>query len=200
MSSFIGHSLTAVTIGIAFNSPRKPSLYRLGWYFWLIVISSFPDLDHFIPWLHQSAHQQSRITHSLTFALILPICTIFILTTIGIRGSKLKLYSWQVILAGLSQVLLDLLVGVVGIPLFYPFSRQNFQLPWGILPSAGKLDLGNYYLYRNLLIEMGVLLPILSLVIIISYRLFPPRQMRVALLGLPSISACFMFWAYNLSR
>ncbi|NES21197.1 MAG: metal-dependent hydrolase [Symploca sp. SIO3E6] len=200
MSSFIGHSLTAVTIGIAYNSPRQPPLYRFGWYFWLIVISSFPDLDHFIPWLHQSAHQQTRITHSLTFALIFPICTILLLTIKGVRGSKLKLYSWQVILAGLSQILLDLLVGVVGIPLFYPFSRQNFKLPWGILPSAGKLDLSNYYLYRNLLIEMGVLLPILSLVIIIRYRLLQQRQMQVALLGLPGISACFMFWAYNLSR
>ena len=200
MSSFIGHSLTAVGIGIAFNSPRQPLLYRLGWFFWLIIISSFPDLDHYIPWLHQSAHDQTRITHSLAFALILPICTIFILTIMGVRGRQLKLYSLQVILAGLSHIILDLLVGVVGIPLFYPFSRQNIKLPWGILPSAGKIDLSNYYLYRNLLIEMGVLLPFFVLVTIRRYHLLQTPQARVAIVSLIFTSVCFIFWGYNLSR
>ncbi|EGJ32741.1 MULTISPECIES: metal-dependent hydrolase [Moorena] len=200
MSSFIGHSVTAVTIGIAFNSPKKPLLLRLAWFLWLIVIASFPDLDHFIPWLHQSAHRQTRITHSLAFALIIPICTIVVLIIIVIRGRQLKVYSFQAILAGLSQIIIDLLVGVVGIPLFYPFTRENFKLPWGILPSAGKLDLSNYYLYKNLLIEMGILLPLFSLVAICRYHLLKPRQVKIVIFGLLFTSTCFMFWGYNLSR
>ena len=43
----------------------------------------------------------------------------------------------------------------------YPFSVEAFRLPFGILPSAGKIDVKNYYFWRNLFLELGVLLPLL---------------------------------------
>ena len=55
-------------------------------------------------------------------------------------------------------------------PLFFPVVNIPLKLTFGILPSAGKIDLTNYYFYRNLKLEMSVLLPILSLVCIWSDR------------------------------
>ncbi len=78
--------------------------------------------------------------------------------------------AFQVILAALSHLVLDLLVGVTPLPLLFPLSKIPFKLPWGILPSAGKIALNNYYFYRNLLLEMGVLLPIFILISLINTR------------------------------
>jgi hypothetical protein len=76
------------------------------------------------------------------------------------RSERLKFHSLQLILAGLSHLVLDLAVGVTALPLLYPFSHETFKLPFGILPSAGKIQINNYLAYRNLFIEIGVIIPI----------------------------------------
>ena len=200
MSSFIGHSLTAIGIGIACKSPTQSLVQRLTWLCWLVIIALFPDLDHFIPGLHQSAHSQIRITHSFTFSLLMPVCTIFLIRILRFSKKRLKTYSLQVILAGISHIVLDLLVGVTALPLFYPLSKQSFKLPWGILPSAGKLSLNNYYLYHNLFIEMGVIIPLFSIVVILRYAHLDNLILKQYISILLFISFCFMTWAFNLSR
>ena len=40
----------------------------------------------------------------------------------------------------------------------------------GVLPSAGSLAFGNFYLWRNLLIEVGVLGPVFALLVAASGR------------------------------
>ena len=175
MSSFIGHTVAAVAVyaatdrkspkGLAFASDRHNKLQsRLLWLWWLIVIASLPDLDYVVKVWHSNNNAGLRITHSLAFVAIAPIITIVVLFFAKVRGEQLLWRSLQLILAALSHLLLDLLVGVTALPLLFPAIDIPYKLPFGILPSAGKIDLNNYYFYRNLKLEMGVLLPLLSLI------------------------------------
>jgi inner membrane protein len=206
MSSFIGHSLAGLTVYLTttelqINRQFKwPNRYNLPWLMWLVAIASMPDIDYLIPSLILQ-HNDSRIrtSHSLLGALIVPVCTILILWLLGKRSKTLKLMSLQAILAGLSHLLLDLLTGVLPLPLLYP-SLEVFRLPFGLLPSAGKIQLTNYLFYRNLSIELGVIVPlVISLLLIIHDRtLFGKHRLGVTA-GL-LISGCFMMWAFSLSR
>lgn len=182
MSSVFGHSLAAVTVYLATKSIAKPRpiIERLRhylnrpryfvWILWLIVVASIPDLDYLVEAWHPSNNEGLRITHSILFCLIVPSLTIVVLFFLEVKAKRLKLYSSQVILAGLSHLLLDLFVGVTPIPLLFPVVNLPIKLPFGILPSAGKIDLSNYYFYRNLKLEMGVLLPIFAFVCLWSDR------------------------------
>jgi len=182
MSSFLGHSVTALTVYIA-TEPINSSVSILSslkcffkrrnylWLFWLIIIASIPDLDYLVKAWQSSNNQGIRITHSIIFSLIMPSFTIAVLIVIGVKGKKLKIYSLQSIFAGLSHLFLDLFVGVTPLPLLLPVIDIPLKLPFGILPSAGKIDFNNYYFYRNLKLEMGILLPLLILVCISRQKL-----------------------------
>ncbi len=199
MSSFLGHTLAAVTIHSIAKPDSSKSHLRV-WLGWLVVIASAPDIDYIIPIFHPSSHQGTRITHSIFSSLLLPLSTIGILLLIRVRGQTLKTCSLQVILAGLSHLVMDLLVGVTPLPLLYPWHLQLFKLPFGILPSAGRIQIDNYLFYKNLFIEMGVLIPLFSSIFITSkgYEVLQKQKIIVPLLLF--ISACFMTWAFNLSR
>ncbi len=103
-------------------------------------------------------------------------------------------------LAGFSHLILDMLVGVTSLPLLFPFSDRIFKLPFGVLPSAGKMSLFNYYFYHNLAIELGVLVPLSCC----SYILKRKQKLNSKRLGvivlLLIIAGRFMYLAYNLSR
>ena len=180
MSSFIGHSLATVTVAIGTRTIAQllflanylksflSNWHRFAWLLWLIVIACIPDLDYLVVAWQSSNNNGLRITHSVLFSLIAPSATIAILALIKIKGlikgKTLWLLSLQTILAGLSHLALDLAVGVTPLALFYPVINLPIKLPFSILPSAGKINLDNYYFYRNLRLEMGVLLPLLILV------------------------------------
>lgn len=199
MSSFVGHSLAAFTI-YSCHKPQQSTWHRVVWLTWLVIVGLFPDLDHFVPFLHQSAHHEMRISHSFTFALFLPIITILILLVFGWRGQTLKNRSIQVICAAFSHPILDLLVGVVGIHLFWPFSWQIVALPFGLLPSAGALYLTNYYFYKNLLIELGVLVPLFYSIYLWVHHRPALANKIIKIAGLMVISGGFMVWAFLLDR
>ncbi len=194
MSSFIGHALAGLTVSVVPKPQRsvREQLLRSGW---LVAIACAPDLDYFVPILHPSANNGVRLTHSLFFCLLLPLATIAMLALKGDRGSVLRRHSLQTIAAGLSHLGLDLMVGVSALPLLFPYTSRTYKLPFGLLPSAGALDFSNYYLYRNLFIELGVLLPLFAIAIQISRG----RYSRI-LIGLTSISIAFMVWSFRLSR
>lgn len=199
MSSFIGHSLAAISTYSVEKQPLSP--YKIYWLGWLIIIASAPDIDHIIRTLHlRSQHQDIRITHSILLSLVLPIGTILVLTLLGYKGRSLIIRSQQVILAGLSHLVLDLLTGVNKLPLLWPFSNEIFKLPFGILPSAGGVNLFNYFLYRNLLIEIGVLAPLVYLAFLISHNKSNTRQQKAIIGGLLLISIGFMVWSFSLRR
>jgi inner membrane protein len=206
MSSLIGHSLaglTAAAVGqkLQQNSPAYGCWQDRLWTIVLIAIASVPDIDYLIPALRlQQSDRTLRITHSVIGVLLLPTGITLLLWLCGSRGRSFKLKSIQLILTGLSHLLFDLLTGVFPEPLLYPFSTHTFRLPFGLLPSAGKIQLTNYLFYRNLSIELGVLLPLLiSLYLSIgnpvkSYR----RRLTIAICLL--VSGYFMLWAASLSR
>jgi inner membrane protein len=206
MSSFIGHSLAGLTVYLTTTELQVsrqfkwPNRYNLPWLMWLVAIASTPDIDYLIPSLIlQHNDRRIRTSHSLLGALIVPACTILIMWLWGKRGKALKLMSLQAILAGLSHLLLDLLTGVLPLPLLYP-SLEVFRLPFGLLPSAGKIQLTNYLFYRNLSIELGVIVPlVISLLLIIHDRTLFGKHRLVVTAGL-LISGCFMMWAFSLSR
>ncbi len=92
--------------------------------------------------------------------------------------------------------MLDLLVGGTPLPLLWPLSPVLCKLPFGILPSAGRLQLGNHLLYQNLGIELGVILPaVLAVLLIVRGKGHP-----VWILPLCLVSLSFMGWASQLAR
>jgi len=40
-------------------------------------------------------------------------------------------------------------------------SSHEFVLPFGILPSSGRINIHNFYFWRNMFIEIAIFLPIL---------------------------------------
>lgn len=206
MSSFMGHSLAGLTtyaITQSLHSDRLDarSQFNWKWLLWLLIVASIPDIDYLIPKLRlQQANQILRITHSLLGVLLIPGCTMLALRLLRSRGKNYELQSLQIVLVGLSHLTLDLLVGVFPLPLLYPFSIQTFRLPFGLLPSAGRIQLNNYFFYRNLLIELGVLVP-LSVSLLLSIRgSANSGKRRLFVMAGFVISACFMSWAFTLSR
>jgi inner membrane protein len=205
MSSFIGHSLAGLTVYLTTTELQSNRQYisirnNLSWLIWLVSIASIPDIDYLIPSLIlQHDRHRIRTTHSFVGVLIVPFFTILVLWLLGKRGKTLKLRSWQAILAGLSHLLLDLLTGVLPLPLLYP-NMEVFRLPFGLLPSAGKIQLTNYLFYRNLSIELGVILPLsISLLLVIRDATPLGKHRFIIAIGL-LVSAYFMNWAFMLSR
>jgi inner membrane protein len=218
MSSFIGHSLAGLTtyaIGHqlqinqwnkyisagSFLATSKNNLHNWSWLIWLIAIASAPDIDYLIPALKvQHADQTLRITHSFVGVLLVPAISILVLQLRGSRGDIFKIKSFQLVGAGLSHLLLDTLTGVYPKPWLYPFSLETFKLPFGLLPSAGKIELTNNLFYLNLLIELGVLVPLsISLLLMIRDPGRHKKQWFMIGVGL-LVSGCFMIWAASLSR
>ncbi|HEV7892559.1 MAG TPA: metal-dependent hydrolase [Pyrinomonadaceae bacterium] len=199
MSSFLGHSLAAYSLASAALYREGSSPQRFMWAGWLIVLASAPDIDYLIPALNSRAHHGLRITHSVAFSLALPLCTAVALRLISRDGRKLKTLTVCAALAGLSHLVLDFLVGVTPLPLLWPFSAAAFASPAGILPSAGGVRLSNYYFYRNLVIEMGILAP----------TLYVARGVYCGTIGVQNtariivlliIAGCFIAWSLGLQR
>ena len=202
MSSFVGHSLVAWTIGITSSYTEKFPIRRdrFLWLGWLTVVALASDLDYILPFLHPSSHQGLRITHSLFACQLLPILTLIYLRYRGASKPVLWASGRQLVLVGLSHIGLDLLVGVTALPLLWPLSNQVFKLPFGLLPSAGKLSLLNSYLYSNLAIELGVLAPLCycGYFFTTSPKMTGKGWLTISFLLL--ISGRCLYWAYHLSR
>lgn len=195
MSSFIGHTLAALTIGGA-NTRETPFRSQWLWNFLLVAAALAPDVDYAVQALDSLHNGGVRITHSILFVLIFPVCVSFALFIFDRRNF------WRgalmIALAGLSHLLLDLLVGSrEADPYFYPFFDARFVLPVGILPSSAKVSLSNYYFYRNLLIEMGVLLPVSCFVLNFAGRIRLAKSVKIILLA---IFTFFLIWAVSLNR
>ena len=88
----------------------------------------------------------------------------------------------------------------IRVTLLWPFSRWTARLAGGILPSAGRLSIDNPYLYRNLLLEIGVLLPVLGIVILLRAESASRARRWIAIGGLGVVSICFMLLSASLPR
>jgi membrane-bound metal-dependent hydrolase YbcI (DUF457 family) len=141
MSSFLGHSLAAYSLASAMRQNPASPLGRLCWAGWLIALASAHDLDYLIPALSSPAHHGIRITHSIAFSLILPLCTGVALCLASNPERQRRSLSICAALAGLSHLVLDFLVGVTPLPLLWPLSAAAFISPIGVLPSAGRMQI-----------------------------------------------------------
>lgn len=156
MSSLIGHTLIGAAIGWRRQySNRLDRCLAVGV---LVFLAICPDLDYPIYWL-LNIQIEPRITHSFGFCSTLSGLVWWLKSRVFNRRLS-GLSGRAIVLAGFSHLLLDGLVGVHPMPLFWPLTQQTVVLPFGVLPSAGHLSLGNFYLWRNLTIELGILLPI----------------------------------------
>jgi membrane-bound metal-dependent hydrolase YbcI (DUF457 family) len=164
-------------------------------------VSLAPDLDYVIPYL-QSLRLSSglRITHSIASCLVLPICTILVLIGFKVDRKSRRLYSFQVLLVGVSHILMDLLVGVYPLPLLWPFSSQVYRLPFGILPSAPALRIDNYYMYRNVFIEIGILVPLYTGLYLAKRFTRSSWWQKAGIVALGCCALAFMYWGYTLAR
>ena len=173
------------------------------WFSWLLFVSLALDVDYVIPYLYAlraSIDTGLRITHSVFVSLLLPLCTILVLSRLRLDRDAFRAYSIQVGLVGLSHIAMDMLVGVWPLPLSWPLSAQVFRLPFGILPSAPVLDLSNPYMYRNLLMEVGILAPLCAGLYLVRHSRRAIWQRRMAVMALWGCSISFMGWAYTLVR
>jgi inner membrane protein len=199
VSSFLGHSLAAYSL---FSLDRREGSFtprRAAWLAWLVVLASAPDIDYLVPALASPAHQGSRITHSVALSMALPLFTVGVLYFVKGLKSRRGLLSVCAVLAGLSHLVLDFLVGVTPLPLLWPLDSAAFASPVGVLPSAGRLQLSNYYLYRNLLIEIGVLAPVAYVARELYLGEVSARD-RARVLILLLVAGCFVAWSVSLSR
>ncbi|MBN1937548.1 MAG: metal-dependent hydrolase [Anaerolineae bacterium] len=197
MSSPVGHGLAALNIYAATGS-RQPRTWReWAWIGWLLVVAWMPDIDYAFR-VFGILDADMRWTHSLVFCLFLPLVTAAALLVLRSQLKISKRLLFQLMGGGLSHLILDLLVGVWSMPLLWPFSLRMYRLPFGLLPSAGRPGLSNVYFYRNLLIEIGVLSPILGLVLLVRRK---PGVLywEIGVL-FAAISIGFMYWAYRLPR
>jgi membrane-bound metal-dependent hydrolase YbcI (DUF457 family) len=170
------------------------------WLGWLLVLACAPDMDYVVPALGSPAHQGRRVTHSVAFSLVLPLLTVGALYFVkGLQSRRRRLLSVCAVLAGLSHLVLDFLVGVTPLPLLWPLGSTAFSSPVGILPSAGRIRLSNYYFYRNLFIELGVLAPSLYVARGLYLGGGGDRD-RVRTLILLLVAGCFAAWSVSLSR
>lgn len=190
MSSFVGHTLVGVATCFAL---KPPSHAAMRWVLPVMVLLAIvPDFDYGAYWfLHVSA--EPRVTHSLIFCSA--SAALAWGATAGLRRRTWPgLGFWPYLVASISHLVLDFWVGAHGLPLFWPLTAAEIAAPIGLLPSAGALTLGNFYLWRNLAIECGVLIPILSALVALCRRL-PWGRVWLPGLGLAAVEAWFLTWS-----
>ncbi len=204
MSSFAGHALAGAVAFVLGPRPRY-ARGRALWLGWLVALALAPDVDYLVRAL-AFGPARVRITHSFALCLLLPALGTAALAAAGLRGRPLAARGAQAACAGLSHAVLDLLVGVTALPLAWPASERRFTLPFGLLPSAGRLDPRNPLLYRNLFLELGALAP-LALALALA---FGPgrsgcsgrsgRSRALAIGGLLALSAIVLLGGATLRR
>lgn len=192
MSSVFGHVVAAGSIYLASTRPEKVKS-QVAWLGWLMLLAVIPDMDYLMPFLRiQSGESYIRISHSIVGCLIFPLLTILGWLSWRYSGKELLIKAVQAMLAGLSHLFLDGLVGVFPHAILWPLSDEVFKLDFGLLPSAGKIDLSNYFFYHNTLLEMVIFLPIIGLILLKQHQqrfgrwqyLFFPALFLVSIFGL----------------
>jgi membrane-bound metal-dependent hydrolase YbcI (DUF457 family) len=165
------------------------------WTAWLAFAAVLPDVDYPMLWIWD-IHPGIRYTHSIAFGTMVCIATLAVLRALG--AGDLRLKAVQILAASFSHLVLDSLVGVHPNPWFWPLSAHVFRLPWGVLPSAGKLDFSNGHLYINAFLELCILSPLFW----IPWILFRKKGREAFRYSVAAAIVWFPFlvWSLNLKR
>lgn len=170
MSSFIGHAVTGFVIS---RFSKKKATWR--WTAFLVFLAMLVDINYLAVWFLGKEYW-AVYSHSIGFVLVVSLLIIGFLYFKKIEDWKSR--SLQVFLVLFSHLLLDTLVGVFPKYYLWPFYQQKLNIFSGILPSAGQIHWANYYFYRNLFIEMGILLPFFG----ILYLLYKRKETKYLIL------------------
>lgn len=191
MSSVAGHVAAGITAYLCCNTSanRRPCWPLVPF----VLLAVCPDLDYVAVWL-AGYGATPRFTHSILFGLGTALSAQWFVR--GSTATRLPLL-W-LFLASASHPVLDLLVGAHPAPLLWPFGAE-VAATVGVLPSAGALALDNYFLWRNLLIEMGVLLPVFALCAAVCRRT-SIKRIAVWTACIAPAWAGFLFWSLRLAR
>lgn len=194
MTTFIGHAATGAAIYLCKNRLDEPQVrWTLPLFIFLAIA---PDLDYLLLWFFKLSFKP-RFSHSLVFCFSIgSLAWLLIFKRHVFKTPPVIMY----LLASNSHLLLDLLVGVHSLPIFWPFLPNEIMLPIGILPSVIHIvNFPNYYFWRNFLIEMGILLPSLTALVLVS-RAIPIRLMQVKTLIMGSVWLACLFFSLTLQR
>ena len=157
MSSFIAHSLVGFAVGEqrGTGSTLKESIF-ISLFF--IFLACSPDIDYLIAYLRGEG-MSMRYTHSVGFVFLVSLLALFFRNFV-FRKTLYSIPVFLFFLAPLSHLTLDFFVGVYASPYLYPFSSSTFTSPLGVLPSAGRINIHNFYFWRNTLIELAIFIPV----------------------------------------
>ena len=158
MSSFVAHALVGVSCFVLARPKTFQQTIPLVLIAGLLGLS--PDIDYLFLWL-ADWRPNPRITHSLAFASAAAFSAWLFVKAVLTEKADFKLLL-IFLAAAASHLVMDASVGVTKNPTAWPFLSEGFTSPIGWLPSSGRLDLGNYYFWRNLLLELGIILPMLA--------------------------------------
>lgn len=191
MSSIVGHAAAGITVFLSCARWRDP---RSRWVLVpCVILAICADFDYFAVWAFGYA-ASPRFTHSIVFAL-----AVAVVARVAMRGAiAARISITGLLAASLSHPVLDLLVGAHAVPLLWPLGAET-SISIGVLPSAGALDPANYYLWRNLLIESGLLLPVFALVIALARRT-AGRDMATRAILIAPVWLVFVAWSISLPR
>lgn len=193
MSSLISHLAAGATLFACAATKLNRSRGLLAG---CLALAVLPDFDYLI-WWFLGIDLEPRITHSVAFLLVAAVFVWLLLKAVFPFTTARAFV--LLVAAGCSHLLLDYLIGVHPLPLFWPVTTIGFTSPLGILPSAGKLNLSNPYFWRNLMIEAGVLGPIFATCLSFSnshgFRMQPAARWSLA-----GIWLVFLTWSVSLQR
>ena len=193
MSSIVGHMAAGIAACMACNRWTYANRRTFGVF---VLLAICPDFDYFAIWLFGYA-MNPRVSHSLVFAL----CTAALAWSVGRRNPdnpRTRLPFAALLCASLSHPTLDLLVGAHPVALLWPWPDPNVSSP-GVLPSAGHLIARNSNLWRNLLIETGVLFPVLGLCVALA-RGVAFGTLAIRALIVAPVWFVFLAWSIGLPR
>jgi inner membrane protein len=194
MSSIIAHLSAGIGVYLCrhrLNTPETRFVLPL-----LVLTAIVPDFDYLAFWL-LGINTEPRLTHTLIFCIGWAVLVKILINLYYTPTSK-RLSLWELLAAGSSHLLLDLLVNVHPVPILWPLPIQ-VALPIGILPSAGQLRLSNYFLWRNLLIEITIVLPLIAGIVAIARASPWPVVCKKAIFIFP-IWIISLIYSLSLSR
>jgi len=194
MSSIFDHALIGAAIGENAKSTSKTEKAMLCLFY--AALSIAPDLDYLPTWVF-GFNMEPRYSHSIGGCLLISVIGLLLKKYCPVRFLKNAAIA-LIFMSPFSHLLMDFMVGVHKNPIFWPFSSNTFASNLGVLPSAGELSVTNRYFWRNLAIELGVLIP-LALAISKTGREVARNNMVVCTVAIFSF-LLFGYVSYGLHR
>ena len=111
-----GHLIGAWLAGKSYEFLSKKKIHRYGWFF-LLLGGILPDIDFLIDWT-LNLHLHRTITHSLLFAIVIPLVLYLVLKTQ--QDQQAKHFSLALSTGILVHLTLDF-ISLQGVPIFWPY-------------------------------------------------------------------------------